>query len=390
MFQHKMPLILIALMVIIAIINPYLPTEAKQIMYAASLTIKSIIVFLLPVIIFSLLFKASVNLTSQAGRVILLILFAVCCSNFVATFLSHYVGSMVYHLDLSLIQPQEVNSLQPAWRWELPKIISNNIAMLSGISLGMLVTLYNKSHANRISSGLDYITNKLLKLITILIPIFIAGFIVKMHTDGVINLIIKDYSYILIIVALAQYSYIISAYFILSHARITEFITAVKNMLPALISGFATMSSAATMPLTIAGVEKNTRDKNLARSVVPATVNIHLLGDCFAIPIFAYAVMKNFGIDEPGIVTYTIFTLYFVLAKFSVAGVPGGGILVMMPILESYLGFNTNMLSMITALYILFDPVITSANVLGNGAFAKMIDIINSRINKVTPVYADS
>jgi Na+/H+-dicarboxylate symporter len=32
------------------------------------------------------------------------------------------------------------------------------------------------------------------------------------------------------------------------------------------------------------------------------------------------------------------------------------------------------MMSLITALYILFDPIITSANVLGNGAFAKMID----------------
>jgi len=46
----------------------------------------------------------------------------------------------------------------------------------------------------------------------------------------------------------------------------------------------------------------------------------------------------------------------------------------MLPILESYLGFNADMLSLITALYILFDPAITCANVLGNGAFAKLID----------------
>ena len=46
----------------------------------------------------------------------------------------------------------------------------------------------------------------------------------------------------------------------------------------------------------------------------------------------------------------------------------------MLPILETYLGFNADMMSFITALYILFDPVITCANVLGNGAFAKMVD----------------
>jgi Na+/H+-dicarboxylate symporter len=61
---------------------------------------------------------------------------------------------------------------------------------------------------------------------------------------------------------------------------------------------------------------------------------------------------------------------YFVLAKFAVAAVPAGGILVMLPILEKYLHFSPDMLSLITALYIMFDPIITSINVLGNGAFA--------------------
>lgn len=145
-------------------------------------------------------------------------------------------------------------------------------------------------------------------------------------------------------------------------------------MLPAAISGFSTMSSAASMPLTIIGVENNAKNKDVALSVVPATVNIHLVGDCFAIPIFAYAVLKSFGMAEPSLFNYLIFTFYFVLAKFSVAAIPGGGIIVMLPILEGYLGFNGEMMSLITALYILFDPVITCANVFGNGAFAKMID----------------
>jgi Na+/H+-dicarboxylate symporter len=144
-------------------------------------------------------------------------------------------------------------------------------------------------------------------------------------------------------------------------------------MLPAAITGVGTMSSAAAMPLTILGVEKNSKHSDLARAIIPATVNIHLIGDCFAIPIFAFAVLKNFGIEQPDFAAYLIFACYFVLAKFSVAAIPGGGILVMLPILESYLGFQPEMMSLITALYILFDPVITPANILGNGAFALII-----------------
>jgi Na+/H+-dicarboxylate symporter len=146
----------------------------------------------------------------------------------------------------------------------------------------------------------------------------------------------------------------------------------VKNMLPAAVAGFGSMSSAAAMPLTIVGAEKNSSDPDMARAVIPATVNVHLIGDCFAIPLFAFAVLQNFGMGQPEFVAYLTFALYFVMAKFSVAAIPGGGIIVMLPVLEGCLGFSGEMLSLITALYILFDPLITCANVLGNGGFAML------------------
>jgi Na+/H+-dicarboxylate symporter len=160
----------------------------------------------------------------------------------------------------------------------------------------------------------------------------------------------------------------------------------VKNILPAAATGFGAMSSAAAMPLTILGAEKNAKDKSLAASFIPATVNIHLIGDCFAIPIFAFAILKSFGLPEPSLSSYLIFASYFVLAKFSVAAVPGGGILVMLPILEAYLGFNTEMLTLITALYLLFDPVITAANILGNGAFALILEKLTAAKPKTVPL----
>jgi Na+/H+-dicarboxylate symporter len=87
---------------------------------------------------------------------------------------------------------------------------------------------------------------------------------------------------------------------------------------------------------------------------------------------------------EPSFFVYGVFALYFVLAKFSVAAIPGGGILVMLPILEKYLGFNAEMMSLITALYILFDPVITCANVMGNGAFSMILGNKYFLLKKIT------
>ncbi len=373
---RRMPIILLISIIILFFIEKNIPLVFKQILYSLSLSIKEVIVFALPIVIFALLFKTILSLSQNATKIIGLILILVCCSNFLSTFLSHYVGGWIYNFDLSMIMPNEHKELVALWNFSLPKLIPNNIAMFGGLLAGLVASKYSKREM--IVKRVELVLNYILKGLLYLIPVFVIGFIVKLQHDSTIAIIVQDYSKIFIIIAMAQFGYIILAYFIFNNAKIRSALECIKNMLPAAIVGFSTMSSAATMPLTIMAVEKNSKNKDLARSVVPATVNIHLIGDCFAIPIFAYAILKSYGLAQPSLVNYLIFTFYFVLAKFSVAAVPGGGIIVMLPILEKYLGFNGEMMSLITALYILFDPVITSANVLGNGIFAKMIDNIIS------------
>jgi Na+/H+-dicarboxylate symporter len=150
-------------------------------------------------------------------------------------------------------------------------------------------------------------------------------------------------------------------------------------MIPAGITGFSTMSSAATMPVTLEATEKNTGDEQFADLVIPTTVNIHLIGDALAIPIMALAVLSLSGLPLPSIENYLLFTFYFCLAKFSVAGIPGGGIFVMLPIMQKYLGLTPEMSTLMTTIYIVQDPIFTGANVMGNGAFALIVRKITRR-----------
>ncbi len=371
---RKMPFVLIIVIAAILLLNPFFSYETKQIFYAISLTIKSLIIFLLPIIIFGLLFKTMISLARRATLLVLLVLLCVCSSNILSTFLSHYIGEWVYHLDLTLVKPNPVQALLPAWKWQFPQLIANDKAMFAGILLGIILGIPQSKRVHVFADRFDRFVLKILASFAYLIPLFVAGFMVKLQYDGVVQIIFKDYTLIFATIALALSTYLLFLYAVLNNFNPVKTFNCLRNMLPAAIAGFGAMSSAAAMPLTIAGAQGNAKNKDLASSIVPMTVNIHLIGDCFAIPIFAYAVMKSYGIAEPSLYTYLIFLGYFVIAKFSVAAVPGGGILVMLPILESHLGFNAEMLSLITALYVLFDPVITCANVLGNGAFAKLID----------------
>jgi len=367
---HKMPFILLAIIVGCAVGNPWIPESVQSCLFAIGLSIKSIIMFLLPFVIFGLLFKTAAQLSKGATRIIFCLLAAVCCSNFFSTLISYHVGQVVHHFDLSIALPTDRMGLQPAWTFALPKWIGNAYAMFGGLILGVGLSLIRPSLARRLASVLDKGVNCILRGFILAMPLFIAGFAMKLAHDGVIVDIVKDYAQIFLVVGAALFVYISLIYFIGNRFKIPQALSSIKNMLPAACAGFGSMSSAAAMPLTIVGAEKNSHQPDIARAVIPATVNVHLIGDCFAIPIFAFAVLKNFGMPQPEFMAYLIFAFYFVMAKFSVAAIPGGGILVMLPILESYLGFNAEMMSLITALYILFDPVITCANVLGNGGFA--------------------
>ncbi|MDQ5956877.1 MAG: hypothetical protein QG627_1162 [Chlamydiota bacterium] len=366
---RKMPIIILAIILLILSIDQFIPIYLKQFVYSLSLSVKSILIFILPILIFMLLFKTISQLSRTATQMIFILLIALCFSNFLSTMMSSQIGSIIYQFDLCIKMPIDQITLMPIWSFTLPKWIANDHAMFIGIFSGIFFSLFKPKLGLKISFYFEKAIQKMLNLLAFVIPIFICGFIIKLIHDQLIHTIIYDYSLIFVLVAISQFIYIACIYLISNRFSLPSFLDTLKNMLPAAFTGFSSMSSAAAMPLTIIGTEKNTKNPSLTRLSIPITVNTHLIGDCFAIPIFAFAVMKNFGIPEPAFFTYQVFALYFVMTKFSVAAIPGGGIIVMLPILESQLGFTTEMSSLITALYILFDPVITCANILGNGGF---------------------
>jgi Na+/H+-dicarboxylate symporter len=365
----KLPVILLGSVVGLFLVDPWIPLSLKEALYALSLSIKSFIICILPFLIFMLLFKTIAQFAKSATKMLLVLLVAICCSNFLSTSISYLIGSTVYHLDFSLAVPTQGAGLEPAWHFQLPKLVSNDISMFSALAAGILCTLIMPKWAKGISSVFDRAVQVLLNVLLWMIPLFLLGFAVKMIHEKTLQNMVAEYSCIFLIVALSQFAYIALIFLVCNRMKWRQALEQGKNILPAAVAGFSSMSSAAAMPLTIVAAEKNTGNSFFARFAIPMTVNSHLIGDCFAIPVFAFAVMKHFGAAEPALMSYLIFAVCFVIAKFSVAAVPGGGILVMLPILESHLGFTPEMSSLITALYILFDPIITCANVCGNSAF---------------------
>jgi Na+/H+-dicarboxylate symporter len=153
-----------------------------------------------------------------------------------------------------------------------------------------------------------------------------------------------------------------------------------KNMLPATITGFCTMSSVATLPITIQSEEKNiSEDKAFARLIIPTTVNVHAIGDVINVSLSGLALLLLTSHALPPFSVYAWFALYTCVAQFSCVSVPGGGIIVMSGILQKYLGLSVDSVVLLTSIYFLLEPFLTSMNVAYNGAFTIILNRLLNR-----------
>jgi Na+/H+-dicarboxylate symporter len=207
-----------------------------------------------------------------------------------------------------------------------------------------------------------------------LIPFYILGFLLELRHSGLLMRIVETYSAVIpfIVLSLALYGFVLFSLASINHHL--SFKDIIKNVWPSGVIAFTSMSSAATMPFTILAAEKNLKTPSFAKMIIPATTNIQQIGDCIANALLCLVILKNFGKPIPDFWTWSMFLTVFVLARYTTAAVLGGAIFIMVPIYERYLGFTSEMTALIIALNVVLDPLITSSNVLANGALAILFE----------------
>ncbi|HCI56716.1 MAG TPA: transporter [Opitutae bacterium] len=378
--HFPMPLVFLVALVGSIVSEPMIPYSIKTILYAISLTIKEGLIFCLPFVIFSLIITSMVRLGAKALKSIVLILPLICLSNFCNTWLSYWAFIALPHKSWQLTGAiTTASQLIPAFSIKLSPLVSNNCALISGVCLGFALGII-PINVSKFIGVLGRFCTLFFKCLIPIMPLFIIGTVIKLQSDGVLTAIVRGYLPVLLVFFCTSFGLVLLEFAVLSHFKLATFLYYLKNVIPAVITAFSSMSSAAALPLSIKAAEKNVTDEKNAAIIIPSSVNIHLVGDCFFIPMVALAVMTSFGMEFPDAYCYLPFAFHFILAKFAVAAVPGGGVLVMLPIMQHYLGLNADMLALVTALYILFDPIITSCNVTGNGALAIIFDRLANKL----------
>ena len=375
--DHYVLLFIIASIICGYIGGNLLSLNAVSVLFTISLSIKNIVMFFLPLIVFSCVSRALTNDKQSNFLVLISVILLICFSNFISTMIAYLLSKIFVVNQVALASKYSFveQNIEPLIKITLPKLLSNEIALASGVILGIVANKF-KIHP------LYYVINKcyvfslafLNKFFIPLVPLFILGFVAKLSYEGMFGqLFAKNWYYIFVIIC-SLLCYLLLIAMLAAYLSKVSLGKIIKDISIPVLSAFSTMSSTAALPLSIKAAEKNIKNKNFANMYMPVSVNIHLMGDSIGVPILAMMLMQHFQGHIPLFSDYLIFAIYFIMAKFAIAAVPGGGIIVMLPIFEKLFHFSPEMGAVITTFYILMDPIFTASNVTGNNLLCIILD----------------
>ncbi len=375
---------------------PFLTPRSICWCYTISTVFVDLLMIILPLIVFIYILSAIIGMEKRSPLMVGLIFVSVTISNALALLFAYVTGRSI----LPTFTLPEANTLfqnlqstiQPMLCIKSPITFGTDKAMMIGIIVGLVTTLLpahfiaHKFIHHVSYRGRNAITLFLQKVFIPLLPLYVFGFSLKMAYEGTLSFLISTYAHVFILSMIVVIVYIFSLYFIAANGNINRAFKYIRTMIPAGITGFSTMSSAASLPIALDCTRRNLQNKHFPEFILPATSNIHMLGDDLTIVLTALSLLIMQGLPIPDLSVFLPFAGAFCIAKLSCVGIPGASVLVVLPVLQHYLGFSPEMISMVTTIYILQDPFGTCANVMGNGAFAIIMHKFSKKILNIEKV----
>lgn len=371
--MFSLPIRLVAVVGLAFFLAGNLSFEVVSWFYTVSVFLKDILMVILPFVVFSYLAASILNLQGKATIMIFGIFALVIVSNTLSVMTAYGVANFVLGNlgNISFKVATDSVLIYPLWKMPNLVLLTADKAMLSGLIAGILCNIFKINILGSFVNSLKKLSTKVLNVLFIpFLPIYVFGFVLKIGFEGTLKTLATAYAPVFFLSLAVIHSYLFLAYFIGCGGNLKATFAAIKNMIPAWITGFSTMSSAATLPITLECVEKNTNNQKLTHFVVPSTANIHMIGDGINITLTALALLVMSGAKMPTLLEFLPYLGAYIFTKFSGSGVPGGGMIILLPVVEQHLGLSPDLCSLVATLYILQDSLMTASNVAGNGALA--------------------
>lgn len=346
--------------------------------------------FIIPLIIIGFVAPGIGDLGKGAGKLLGITTGIAYLSTIVAGLLAFLVGSFLFpsllstgSLSMNAKNPEEA-LVGPFFELEIPAIMGVMSALVLAFMIGIGIAVIRGDTMKRFMGEFRQIIEKVITVVIIpLLPVHILGIFANMTYAGQVATILSVFAKVFIVIIALHLFYLVVLYLLGGTLAGGNPLKLMKTMAPAYFTALGTQSSAATIPVTLRQSKKTGVNEGIAEFGIPLLATIHLSGSTITIVSCAMAVMLLN--DMP----YTLASMIPVILMLGITmvaapGVPGGAIMAALGVLQTMLGFDETLLSLMIALYIAQDSFGTAANVTGDGALTLILNKINKhKLKKV-------
>lgn len=340
-----------------------------------------LIFFSIPLLIVFFIASGVANLGVKAGKLVPITVgiayTSTILSGLLAFFLISLLSPLVANVAGEIVSGQK---LQPYFTIAVAPIFGVMSALALAFIFGIgVASTGSKTMRTILEEGKNIIELLLAKVIIPIIPLFIAGIFAGMAAEGTVFNTLRTFGLVLLLAIATQWLWIIILYLVAGSVAGGSLLRPIKTMLPAYLTAIGTMSSAATLPVTLKQAKELGIEDEIADFTVPLCATIHLSGSTITLVFCAVAVMIiSGGMAAPSLAQIIPFILMLGIVMVAAPGVPGGAIMAAYGLLGSMLGFGEAALGLMVALYMAQDSFGTATNVTGDGAIAILVNKIAS------------
>ncbi|MSS78446.1 dicarboxylate/amino acid:cation symporter [Anaerococcus sp. WCA-380-WT-2B] len=378
--------LLVKLIIAIAIgvlIGNFVNEPIMEVISTIKYVLSNLINYIVPLIILGFITPAIVSLNENAGKVLSITLIICYISSIGASFFSYIAGTLIIpHLNIVNDAANAKKLPELLFQVDIPPLMAVMTALVTSILIGLAV-IWTKS--GRWEELLKEFNNMILalvnKVVIKILPVYIATTFAELSYEGVIVSQFPVFLKVILIVMLGHYIWLLLLYLIGGAISKTNPMEVIKHYPPAYLTAIGTMSSAATLSVSLkCSAKSKTLDPKIRDFVVSLCSNTHLCGSVLTETFFVMVVSQILYGKLPDVGSMILFILLLGIFAIGAPGVPGGTVMASLGLITSVLGFDATGTALMLSIFALQDSFGTACNVTGDGAIALMVTGIFKKV----------
>ncbi|MCI1965395.1 MAG: dicarboxylate/amino acid:cation symporter [Oscillospiraceae bacterium] len=338
--------------------------------------LSEVINFCVPLIIIGFIAPSITKLGSNASRILGLALVIAYVSSIGAAFMSMGAGFGIIPF-MNISSSAEGLQALPKVVFELsiPQIMPVMSALVLSVFLGLAaVWTKSKTTIQLLGEFQNIVLQIVTKIVIPILPFFIAATFCTLAYTGSITKQIPIFLQVILIVMVGHYVWLTLLYGVAGAYAKQNPIEVVKYYGPAYLTAVGTMSSAATLAVSLKCAHKSSiLRSDMIDFGVPLFANIHLCGSVLTEVFFVMTISKVLYGELPSAASMVLFCLLLGIFALGAPGVPGGTVMASLGLITGVLGFDSTGTALMMTIFALQDSFGTACNITGDGALTLIL-----------------